>query len=174
MNELPSQEALRTMFDFNHVTGQLFWKRREDRDSQWNGRYAGKEVGTVSSKGYRGTELNNVRFSLHRIIYKLAYGEMPKNMQIDHIDGDKLNNRLDNLRLVTNSENQRNRKADKGRKYKGVYKCKKGFKVEITHLGDRIYGGFFATERIAAFVYDELAREHHGEHANFNFPELRA
>ena len=169
--ELPSQEELRRMFDYYPETGQLVWKRREDRDSQWNGRMAGKEVGSPG-KGHLRTQIDRQRYQVHRIIWKLAYGSIPNDMQIDHINGDGYDNRLCNLRLVTNRQNQLNRSADRGRKYKGVYKQGKGFKAEITHEGERLYIGFFRSEEKAAMEYDKKARELHGEHARLNFPNV--
>lgn len=171
--ELPSQEELRSIFDYNPSTGALIWKRRKDRDSQWNGRMAGKVAGSRHRNGYLRVSIDDKQYSAHRVIYKLAYGSIPNDMQVDHIDGNGVNNRLENLRLVNNAQNQANRKADKGREFKGVYKHRDKYKAEITHMGTRIYLGVFNTARVAAFAYDEAAREYHGEHAFLNFPEIQ-
>ena len=169
--ELPSQEELRRMFDYYPETGKLVWKRREDRDSQWNGRMAGKEAGSIK-KGYIRVDINNKSYQIHRVIWKLAYGTIPNDRQVDHINGDGFDNRLCNLRLVTNRENQHNRSANKGKKYKGVYKKGNGFKAEIGHKGELIYIGFFKSEEKAAMEYDKKARELHGKHARLNFPNV--
>lgn len=169
--ELPSQLELRELFDFNPVTGRLIWKRNDKQTSQWNGRLAGKEAGS-NNKNYWRVHIGDKQYSAHRIVWKLAYGSIPNDKQIDHINGDGLDNRLENLRLVTNRENQLNRRADKGRAYKGVYKKGRGFKAEITHDGERHYVGYFKTAERAALEYDKKARELHGEHARLNFPNV--
>jgi len=170
--DLPSQNELGAMFDYDFVSGRLTWKRREEMSSQWNGKHAGATAGSTKN-GYKEVSIDNRNYRSHRIIWKLVFGSIPNDMQIDHADGDGMNNRLNNLRLVTNAENQRNRRADTGRKFKGVYKKGNGFKVELTHKGERLYLGYYDSERLAAFAYDEKARELHGEHANLNFPGVQ-
>lgn len=100
---------------------------------------------------------------LHRII-------LPTDKEIDHIDGNPLNNRKSNLRECTHSENTRNiRKTT----LKGVYpyQTKKGTRY-YTRLKcdgvDRSLGGFLTKEE-AARAYDKLAMEYHGEFSNLNF-----
>jgi len=172
-NELPNQEELRAMLDYDPESGSLIWKSRADRDAQWNGRMAGKKAGSKHRGGYIRLHINDKQYSAHRVIYKLAYGSIPNDMQIDHIDGDKINNRLENLRLVNNSQNQSNRRPDTGKEFKGVYKHREKYKAEIIHMGTRVYLGVFDSARVAAFAYDEAAREYHGEHAFLNFPEIQ-
>lgn len=170
--ELPSQKELNSMFDYYPETGVLVWKRREDRDSQWNGRMAGKEAGHRAKSGYVYTKIDGSKFSVHRIVWALAYGSIPQDKQVDHINGDNYDNRLCNLRLVTNQQNQLNRNADKGRAFKGVYKTGSGFKAEITHNGERIYIGVFKSEIKAAIEYDKKAKELHGKFARLNFDNV--
>ena len=172
--ELPSQKELNEMLDYYPETGDLVWRRRKDRDSQWNGRLAGKVAGTHHHCGYVRIHVNNKVFQAHRIIWALAYGSIPTDRQVDHINGDGFDNRLCNLRLVTNRQNQLNRSADKGRKFKGVYKKGTGFKAEITHEGERIYIGYFKSEIKAAIEYDKKARELHGKYARLNFDNVEA
>lgn len=171
---LPSQKELNAMFDYYPETGKLVWKYREDRDSQWNGRRKGKEAGSVHHAGYRRVHFDGGAYFSHRLIWAMAYGSIPEHMQVDHVNGNKLDNRLCNLRLVTNGQNQLNRGADRGRKFKGVYKKGSGFKAEITHQGERIYIGYYKSETKAATEYDKKALELHGEHAKLNFPKLRS
>ncbi|NHE79838.1 HNH endonuclease [Klebsiella michiganensis] len=60
---------------------------------------------------------------MHRIIWVLKYGEIPSTLVVDHIDGDKLNNRITNLRLCTQNQNTRNRRihSNNAAGLKGVY-----------------------------------------------------
>lgn len=169
--ELPSQDELNRLFEYDREKGLLIWRYRKDKDICWNGRLAGKVAGSTD-KGYRIVKFDDRKYAAHRLIWKLAYGSIPNDMQIDHIDGNGLNNRLDNLRLVTNQENQANRHADNKRKngvkFKGVYKHNNKFKAEITTKSGRLYLGLFNTPEEAAHAYNEAANEHHGEHAKLN------
>lgn len=102
-----TQQELAERFDYNPETGELIHKR---------GRFKGKVAGTPQAEndGYRhlclskGGKAHNV--TAHRLIWLLVHGEVPpKGMVIDHIDGNPDNNRLDNLRVVSQRENTKNR-----------------------------------------------------------------
>lgn len=80
------------------------------------------------SRGYWQFKLLGVTYRSHRIIWKILKGSIDKEMQIDHIDGNALNNKIDNLRLVTNKINQRNKKRQSNNKT-GV--------VGVTIVGNR-------------------------------------
>lgn len=67
----------------------------------------GSSAGYLRRDGYLEVKINNVSFLLHRVIWALHYGVWHKG-EIDHIDGNKTNNRIANLRAATKSENQRN------------------------------------------------------------------
>lgn len=162
-----SQDRLRELFDFNFELGVLLWRFRPEIPEHINRRLAGTEAGTIH-KNYRYVKVDQKKYAVHRVIWKLAYGNIPDDMQIDHIDGDGLNNKLDNLRLVTNQQNQLNRKVNKGRKYKGVYKSRDKFKAEIMTEEGRLYIGVYGTPEDAARAYNEAAKEHHGEYARLN------
>lgn len=168
---LPSQAVLREIFDYNPETGDLIWKHRPGETSQWNGRYAGKPA-TGKHQGYIRVKFAGFRAGAHRVIWKLAYGEIPDHMQVDHINGIRDDNRLENLRLVTNQQNQLNRNCDKDRGYKGVYPKGKRWKAEITTPEGRKYLGLFKTPEKAAIAYDSAARRWHGVHARLNFPNV--
>jgi hypothetical protein len=90
-------------------TGALVWAvSRIGRGCQ-----KGAEVGTVRNDGrYRTFVVNGKRLYCHRVIWEMVNGPIPDGLCIDHIDGNGLNNRVDNLRAVTLSENQRNRRLD--------------------------------------------------------------
>lgn len=115
-NQLPSQEELKKLFEYDPLTGLLFWKIRGGQYFQtswamnkWNTRYAGKPaLMSLSNNGYRYGNLFNKKVRAHRIIWKLTYGYDPKD--IDHINGDRTDNRINNLRSVSRSDNMRNTK----------------------------------------------------------------
>lgn len=165
--ELPSQAELRRMFDYNPETGDLIHQQREDRDARWNTRYAGTVAGHKSkSNGYCSVYLDGENYQAHRLVWMLAYGVLPNDLMIDHIDGDGFNNRLDNLRLCTNSQNQFNRDSNTSKKLpKGVYRWRRKFKAEITIDGIRKYLGLFKTPEQASEAYQLAAQEFHGEFA---------
>jgi hypothetical protein len=92
--------------------------------------------------------------------------------EIDHEDGDGMNNRRNNLRIVTRSENSMNKgkHIDNTSGFKGVYfhKPMKKWHTEIMKQGVKIHGGFFETPAGAALAYNQLALLHHGEFAKLN------
>ena len=107
---------------------------------------------------------------MHRFIMK------PKsNEYVDHINGDKLDNRKENLRICTKKENQRNQKVRKDNTsgYKGVaLMAGKYWRAYITSGGSRQkHLGNFKTKEEAARAYDEKAKEYFGEFARLNFPK---
>lgn len=97
-------------FDYDAETGNLIWKPH-DR-AQTTSRFAGKVAGHIHTctvgKKYIQVRVNNQLHYAHRIVWVLHNGPIPVGMQIDHIDGDGINNRLSNLRMVSATENKRN------------------------------------------------------------------
>lgn len=104
--------------------------------------------------------------TIHRLKFLLAYGYLPK--AVDHINGDRADNRLANLRESCYTRNNRNNHGHKNRKcrYKGLkHSCGK-YEVNIA----KMYGGRYADEELAALVYDAYAMHLFGEYAALNFP----
>lgn len=134
-----------------------------------------KEAGSIDSGGYRQVSLSiNGQEKLllaHRIIHFIHHGELPDCL--DHIDGDRLNNRIENLRAATSQQNQRNIRSQKNSssKFLGVnwQKTAKKWRARIKFNGKQKSLGLFTDEIEAAKAYDAAAREHHGEFANPNF-----
>ena len=105
---------------------------------------------------------------MHREVMKTPIG-----MVVDHIDGNKVDNRKINLRNCTESENQKNRlkhAKNTSSKYKGVYfhKHKKKWYAHIKYSGKHHHLGSFVNENDAAIAYNNAALEHHGEYASLN------
>src|SRR5713101_347331 len=119
------------------------------------------------------------RTRAHRVAWYITYHVWPDKL-IDHIDGDPTNNRLDNLRLATHLENDRNRrkvvKRNTTSKYKGVIASKNGkvWRALIKPARNEALAiGNYATEEDAALAYDLAAIELFGEFARLNFPSSR-
>ena len=126
-------ETLHEYFDYQPTTGKIIWKkRRPGRASK-----AGKEAGTISKARpgcpYRVLSLFRKKLYAHRVAWMLTHGEIPDGLCIDHIDGDGLNNRIENLRLVTRTENQRNSKVPSNNSsgHMNVQHYAKGFLVQV-------------------------------------------
>lgn len=120
------------------------------------------------SSGYatRGTNSNG-HFKMHRVIMNAK-----NNEEIDHIDGNRLNNQKSNLRIVTRTQNQMNRKLQKNNKsgYKGVSWCSKSKKwlSQIRINTHTKFLGYFVNKNKAAVVYNEAAMKYFGEFCNIN------
>jgi len=131
----------------------------------WHKTTNGYVAGYVVEQGGR-------RVYLHRWLLDAQPGQF-----VDHIDGNKLNNRRSNLRLVTRSQNQANRRHNRTSRsrYKGVtwHKRRKRWMARIQVRGRRITIGYFNDPLQAAYEYDAFARNYFGEYARINFPQRR-
>lgn len=118
-NPLPSQEDLNRLLRYEPSTGRLFWRKRVPEMfaeteghsaahtcAQWNSRFAGKEALVKENVGYRCGRINYQYVLAHRVIWKMMTGIEPA--EVDHIDGERSNNRWKNLREASPSINNRN------------------------------------------------------------------
>lgn len=138
---------------------QWKWRATARKDS-W--RYALRSVGPRSAKTVV-------------IMHRLITGAGP-SQQVDHINGNTLDNRRSNLRIVDPSGNQANRRKRHGRTsstYKGVgwHKGLSKWQARIRVRGRRLHLGVFALEEQAARAYDEAATRHFGDLALLNYPQ---
>lgn len=115
----------------------------------------------------KGSIKERKRLRMHRLIM-----DAPADMQVDHINGDGLDNRKCNLRICSNSQNMMNgRKRKNGTsKYKGVSYFKRDgrWRAVISNFGKYTHIGYFDTEEEAAMAYNEIARNIFGEFAWLN------
>ena len=138
--------------------GVLYWAKSPNSNAP-----VGSKVGS-DCHGYLRFKFKGNNYSCHRAIYYLHTGKLPE--VVDHIDGNTLNNKIENLRAATKSDNKANSKPHKGRSTKGAYRLKSGkYMSVIQKEGVRKYLGVFDTEEEAAMEYAKAAPHIHGEFA---------
>ena len=152
-----SQHELQSIFEYDPFTGTVFWK--QGRSNMIKGSIAG----CIHPSGYKVVTVNSKTHKLHRIIWNMFVGPIPKGFYIDHINGNKIDNRIENLRLATNSQNQQNRPAPKNSSsgYRGVtwHKAAKKWMSRICCNGKRITIGLFETPEDAYKAYQREAKK---------------
>lgn len=141
---------------FIYVDGSLHW--RENRNSKTR---AGDKAGTINNRGYRLIYVDGKLYSEHRLIYLYHRGIMPKI--VDHIDRDRLNNRIGNLRPVNSSLSNHNRNAYGTSGFRGVSKRGCVFQSSIVKNGKRYYLGSFPTAEDAYNAYKKKSAELYGQ-----------
>lgn len=149
-----SAAQLHEIMHFDFDAGKMYWKKRPNERSQWNGRYAGKEAFTGNSGGYRQGSIFGRLYLAHKVIYAAAHDEWPD--LIDHINQDPSDNRLVNLRAADKATNAYNSKVrdDNSSGSTGVswFKRSQCWRAYLTKGGAQIHLGYFPTlaEAIAA------------------------
>ena len=158
MKEIPLTQGKITLVDDEDYEYLMQWKWYAEKTK--SGFMAVRHSST--KHGIRNTIL------MHRLIMRC-----PKNMQVDHIHHDELDNRKNELRICTNRQNCHNRIPTRGlpSPFKGVYwdtSCRR-WRSRITINGKLTYIGIFVNEIDAARAYDKKAKEHFGNFAYLNF-----
>ena len=90
---------------FTYKDGKLFHKYRDFGHKSFNTKYAGKEAGSLLPKGYIGITFGGRTHYLHRIIWEIHNGKIPNDLEVDHINENTSDNRIENLQLVTSKQN---------------------------------------------------------------------
>lgn len=172
---LPTPEQLRELLHYEPETGKLFWKERpidffrsQRAFSAWNNRYSGLEAFTAESAGYRVGRIFDVMHKGHRVAWAIHYGDWPL-IYIDHANGDRSDNRIENLREASSAQNSMNQggKANKKGTLKGAswFSSRKIWKSEIRYNGKRKFLGHFMTEAEAHAAYCRASQVLHREFA---------
>jgi len=152
-----TQDELKVMFDYKN--GQLIAKT----DSK--SRKAGDVVGSLNSNGYLVASVKSKICRVHRLIFMWHHGFMPE--QVDHINGVRRDNRIENLRQATPSQNNQNRKATSKSGFKGVHWHKQSSKwiASICINRKSVHLGSFVKKEDAAKFATNARKNIHGEFA---------
>ncbi len=149
--KLPSQSKLREDFTYNAATGDF-----TRYDGVW---------GTIDKQGYVYISYEGKSYFAHRLIWKWWYGYDPE--QVDHGNGDKTDNRIDNLRNVDQTTNQRNRTKNKNNKsgFNGVIEDPRTGRWRAKIVVEKvIHIGMYNTPQEAKEARDEFLKEFYPNH----------
>ncbi|MCZ2128603.1 MAG: HNH endonuclease [Anaerolineales bacterium] len=145
-------ELVRELFDYDEVDGWLMRKFKNGKT-----RPCGH---TPTCNGYGYVRIARKSYLTHRIVWLWHHGTWPQN-NIDHIDRDRMNNRIENLRVVNRSENQHNRGLSKNNTsgFPSVYwyKPREKYRVQIKVDNKKTHIGYFETFEEAYLAY-QLAK----------------
>lgn len=173
MRQLPIQ-FLNECFRYEPTAGALVWLPRPRHHfasaaimARANTKFAGTLAGSSDTKGYIRVKFRvvgkQIDYLAHRVIWAMSAQEWPEN-EIDHINGDRSDNRIENLREATSADNKRNTKVrrDNSSGYKGVSRYKHKFRARIRVDGRLINLGDFDTAEDAYGAYVLAAHKYHG------------
>jgi len=157
-----TQDELKARLHYDPETGVFTWLPNPLRGPQWHAVFEGKAAGCVMDTGYVRIRIDDKGHRAHRLAWLYMYGHLPE--EIDHIDGDKTNNAISNLRSVSHSQNLRNTKKNT-RNTTGIvgvtYRAKQGkWLAYITVNRKRIHGGIFGTMEEAVEARKELEQKY--------------
>lgn len=146
--------VVRSLLAYMPDTGELVWKK------------SGKIAGGIARDGYRVLGINHRRYLAHRIVWLLVYGEWP-DQQVDHINNVRSDNRIANLRLATNQQNQANARLrkDNSSGYRGVSYRYGRWLALIRVDGVLTTVGRFRSREEAAEAYKKKSEEKFGQFA---------
>lgn len=179
MRRLPP-EFLRECFDYDPATGVFRWRDRPLRHfckhgdwKRWNGLYAQTAAfSEIDKDGYRrgvvGYYCSRTRLWAHHVAWAIVRDAWVP--MLDHINGIRSDNRIDNLRPATPRQNQQNKRVANGCGLKGIYRNNPAypngtFQARIQVDGRYIYLGSYPTAEEAHAAYAEAAKRHFGEFA---------
>lgn len=153
-----TQQRLHELFDYRN--GHLYWKVARTRGVQ-----AGDQAGSINGCGYIAIGISGQKHLAHRLIFLWHHGFCPQ--YIDHIDRNRSNNQISNLRSATSSQNQAN-VVSNSRSTSGVMgvswdKRKKKWRSQIRVHGKALYLGLFPNIDDAKIAYTTAKQTYFGE-----------
>lgn len=180
-NDRLAPEAVALLLRYESETGKLFWLHRKETAfahlganasaicKMWNRKFAGKEAFTAAeARGYRRGNIFGRTYEAHRVCWAIHHGKWPE-AQIDHIDGDPTNNRIENLRDASRTEQARNAAMPSTNRSGVVGVCwdrERGKWAAFIHLNNKVkHLGRFANFDAAVSARKTAEREY-GFHPN--------
>lgn len=152
-----TQQQLKSVLEYRPSTGYFVWTKNASKE------LVGKVAGNLSN-GYRVIIIHGRQYSAHRLAWFYVHGDWPK--VIDHANGNRDDNRLENLRLATPSQNGANMRkpSDNTSGFKGVSQRPNGkFAATIKASGKSHFLGEFSSKELAAEAYLAAAKKFQGE-----------
>ena len=146
-----TQDLLHELLDYDG--SNLIWKVNRGTNKT-----KGEIAGCTRKGGYRRIAINKRKYQAHRLLWIYHYGSIDKDLDIDHINGDKRDNSIENLRLITHQENHFNRTTAKGYCWN---KAAKKWRAQIQVDYKKITLGFYNTEQDARNAYLQAKAMHH-------------
>ena len=154
---------LRSALSYDKNTGNFTWLK------SCGSVKAGDAATNVNAIGYSRVKIKGKSYLAHRLAWAFSYGEFPAST-IDHGNGIKTDNRIENLRQATRSENQMNRRkhCDNTSGFKGVTwnAAKNQWSARCAANGKRVHVGYFNDAQSASFAYQQVAQQMHGAFYN--------
>lgn len=156
-------EKLRRLLKYEPESGQFFWAEDANKPGR---NLAGKRAGSRKGMRYRYIKIDYEAYAEHHLAWLYVYGRWPTK-EVDHINLNKCDNRISNLREATRSQNAHNtaivRTNTSG--FKGVSRLNGRWRAAIRYGGKRAYLGTFPTPEMAAAAYASAAKRLFGEFA---------
>lgn len=163
-NSQLTYKRLCEVIDYDDKTSKLYWKKNSSNPKM---RRSGLQAGTIVN-GYLQISIDDIKYKAHRLVWLFVHGEWPTG-DIDHINGDRLDNSISNLRVATLSQNGKNKSFFKNNTsgYKGVSFCKSrnSFEAKIKSDGKSIFLGRYISAEKAHEAYQKASNRLHGEYA---------
>lgn len=152
-----AHERFRALLSYDEDSGSLRWLVSRGRVKR------GDVAGRIGNKGYVIVQVDGRGYHAHRVVWMLKNGEFP-TIHLDHIDGDRANNRIENLRKVTNAQNQQNLKKARSHSRSGILGVsahREKWRAQIVVDGKAKHLGRFSTKEEAGAAYLKAKRALH-------------
>jgi HNH endonuclease len=150
-------DRLRALLTYDQQTGEFKWNPKTPRSK------AMKIAGCINDRGYRVIRVDNILIGAHRLAWLYSYQEWPM-MEVDHINGNRSDNRLINLRLVShagNAQNMRGAMRTSKTGLLGAHPHQGKWMAKIKIFGEQKYLGMFDSPEEAHAAYVKAKRIYH-------------
>lgn len=157
-----TQERLMELFIYCKDSGHLYVAKNRKGSSK----KVGSIAGSVANNGYIELDIDARRYTVHRLAFLYVNGNFPISV-VDHINGDKADNRWCNLIECSQGDNLQNIhkvKSTSTTGYTGVYTYKDRFRAKINVNGKQIHIGEFVTAEDASIAYKNAKNIHHSHY----------